>query len=156
MISQARASFVRITPRKVRYVIDLIRSKNVPQAHAILNGSPRRASEIIRKLLNQAVDAAQKNSQINSADLLVSKVLADGGPSMKRFRAASMGRASVIRKRTSHILLELDLINKNQVLPAKPTTKAKTEPKKIVTKTEGQATKTAKKKSPAKKMVGAK
>lgn len=109
MISKASVKFVRISPRKVRYVIDQIRSKTVSQAQAILAGSPRRAGEIVQKLLNQAVDAAQKNSQVSSENLIVSSVMADGGPTMKRFRAASMGRASVIRKRTSHIHLELGL-----------------------------------------------
>ena len=127
MIARASASFVRISPRKVRYVIDLIRSKSVAQAQAVLNGSPRRAGDIVRKLLNQALDAAQKNSQVGAKDLMVSKVLADGGPSMKRFRAATMGRANRIRKRTSHIQLELDLAKKNVALPAKaaPKTPAK-------------------------------
>ena len=120
MISKASVQFIRISPRKVRYVIDLIRKKKVAEAQAILNGSPRRAGEIIKKLLNQAVDAAEKNSQVPSSNLMVSKVLADGGPTMKRFRAASMGRAGVIRKRTSHITLELDLIKKGAVVPAAP------------------------------------
>ena len=124
MIARASASFVRISPRKVRYVIDLIRSKSVPQAQAVLNGSPRRAGSIVRKLLDQAVDAAQKNSQVHAKDLMISKVLADGGPSMKRFRAATMGRANRIRKRTSHIQLELDLAKKNISLPAKAVPKA--------------------------------
>ena len=109
MISKASVNFVRISPRKVRYVIDLIRAKTVTQAHAILNGSPRRAREIVQKLLDQAVDAAKKNSQVDSEQLVISKVLADGGPSMKRFRAATMGRANKIKKRTSHIQIELDL-----------------------------------------------
>lgn len=113
MISKATVKFVRISPRKVRYVIDLIRRKKVAEAQGILSGSPRRAGGIIKKLLDQAVDAAEKNSKIAAKELLVSKVTADGGPSMKRFRAASMGRASVIQKRTSHITLELDLIRKN-------------------------------------------
>ena len=109
MISRAAAKFVRISPRKVRYVIDLIRKKKVKEAEGILIGSPRRAREIVQKLLKQAVDAAVKNSQSNVNHLFISKITADGGPTMKRFRAASMGRASVIRKRTSHITLELDL-----------------------------------------------
>lgn len=109
MISKATVSYARISPRKVRYVIDQIRRKDVPQAWAILSGSPRRASGIVRKLLDQAVDAAEKNSQIPAQDLVVSKVLADGGPTMYRYRAATMGRANIIRKRTSHITLELDL-----------------------------------------------
>ena len=141
MISRASVEFIRISPRKVRYVIDMIRAKSVNQAQAILNGSPRRAGEIVRKLLNQAVDAAEKNSSIDGGNLFVSKVLADGGSTMRRFRAASMGRASIIRKRTSHILLELDVLKKNQVVEPKPA---------------GFASKTAVKKTVQKKMAGAK
>ncbi len=129
MIAKASLQFVRISPRKVRYVIDLIRKKSVSQAHGILNGSPRRAGEIVRKLLNQAVDAAERNSHVNGQNLFVSKVTADGGPTMKRFRAATMGRASVIRKRTSHICLELDLLK-----TTKPMGTAKTAVNKTVTK----------------------
>lgn len=115
MIAKASAKFVRISPRKVRYVIDLIRQKTVPAAQGILNGSPRRAGGILKKLLNQAVDAAKRNSQIEAKDLVISRVTADGGPMMKRFRSMSMGRAGMIRKRTSHIQLELDLRNKNVI-----------------------------------------
>ena len=117
MISKASVDFVRISPRKVRYVIDLIREKSVAEAQAILNGSPRRGAGIVRKLLDQAVDAAEKNSQVPAGNLMISKVLADGGPSMKRFRAASMGRASSFKKRTSHIQIELDLTKKGQQAP---------------------------------------
>ena len=123
MISKASASFVRISPRKVRYVIDLIRAKSVDQAQAILSGSPRRAGGIIQKLLNQAIDAAEKNSQLHAKDLVVSKVLADGGPSMKRFRAATMGRANRIKKRTSHIQIELDLVKGRQAVSPKSVSK---------------------------------
>ena len=119
MISKASVSHVRISPRKVRYVIDLIRAKSVAQAQVILSGSPRRARDIVQKLLNQALDAAQKNSQVGAKDLRISKILADGGPSMKRFRAATMGRANRIKKRTSHIQLELDLAKKNVATPPK-------------------------------------
>ncbi len=153
MISKASVSFTRIAPRKVRYVIDLIRKKSVPQAHAILNGSPRRASGIVRKLLDQAIDAAQKNMNIAATDLMVSKILADGGPSMKRFRAATMGRANRIKKRTSHIQLELDLLKQGVAVPAKPQPKT-------AKKTEAPAApvkKAAKNvKSTNKKLVGAK
>ena len=116
MISKASVHFVRISPRKVRYVIDLIRAKSVPEAQAILNGSPRRARVFVQKLLNQALDAAQRNSQVSAKDLMISKILADGGPSMKRFRAATMGRANRIKKRTSHIQLELDFSKKGKKL----------------------------------------
>ena len=151
MISKARASFVRISPRKVRYVIDQIRAKTVPQAQGILAGSPRRAGEIVRKLLNQAVDAAVKNSHANEASLFISAVYADGGPTMKRFRAMSMGRAGVIRKRTSHIYLELD---SKQPVPAAKTQGAKGAPA-AAAKVKPVKTAAAGKKQD-KKLVGAK
>lgn len=154
MISRAMARFVRISPRKVRYVIDLIRKKPVPQAQAILNAAPRRGAEIVRKLLNQAVDAAEKNSKADPRNLFISKVTADGGPSMKRFRAASMGRASSILKRTSHIYLELDLA-KQKTAPAPPR-----KPSAGAALPKGQPGiemgKKAPKKKEAKKLVGAK
>ena len=143
MISVARADYVRISPRKVRYVIDLIRDKSVPQAQAVLSGSPRRAGGIIQKLLNQALDAAKRNSQIDAKSLYVSKVLADGGPTMKRHRAMSMGRAGVIRKRTSHLIIELDLLKKSGAAPVKASEKIK---EKIISKV----------KTGNKKLVGAK
>ena len=145
MISKASVKFVRISPRKVRYVIDLIRAKKVSEAQGILIGSPRRARDIVMKLLDQAVDAAVKNSQADVKNLFISRVTADGGPTMKRFRAASMGRASTIRKRTSHIHLELDLVKKNMVAasPVKP----------VAGK---PAAKTSPVKKTAKKLVGAK
>ena len=153
MISKASAKFVRISPRKVRYVIDLIRHKSVPQAQGILNGSPRRAGEIVRKLLNAAVDAAEKNSQARAENLVVSKVTTDGRPSMKRFRAASMGRASSILKRTSHIQLELDL-TKKQLVGASPKATSKSSGVKTGPDTHGH--KPAAKKTTHKKLVGAK
>ena len=153
MISKASMNFVRISPRKVRYVIDMIRTKKVREAQAILSGSPRRAGEIIKKLLDAAVDAAEKNSQADVNNLFVSKVLADGGPSMRRFRAASMGRASIIRKRTSHIYLELDLHKKDLVNAAKkPARKTAALP----APTEAKKKTVSKTKTANKKMVGAK
>ena len=73
MISKACVNFIRISPRKVRYVIDLIRAKKVTEARGILIGSPRRARDIIVKLLDQAVDAAVKNSKADVRNLFISK-----------------------------------------------------------------------------------
>lgn len=131
VVSRAVARFVRISPRKVRYVIDLIREKSVPQAIGILNGSPRRATGILQKLLHSALDAAEKNKHLKASQLFISKVTADGGPTMKRFRAASMGRAGVIRKRTSHICLELNQLKKSPAVTtsAEPVLKKKTSKK---------------------------
>ncbi len=147
MIAKASSKFVRISPRKVRYVIDMIREKNVLAAQAILNGSPRRAGGLLQKLLSQAVDAAKRNSQIDVKDLFVSLVTADGGPTMKRFRPMSMGRAGVIRKRTSHIHLELDVRNKNVVKAA---------PNKPLKANRAVTAPVSKKESGKKKLVGAK
>jgi large subunit ribosomal protein L22 len=151
MISKASVSFTRISPRKMRYVIDLVRAKTVPQAQAILAGSPRRGREIVQKLLDAALDAAKKNSQIEADQLMISKILADGGPSMKRFRAATMGRANRIKKRTSHVQLELDLAKKGAIAPSKP---AKASETKSATKHGGFST--GAKKTGSKKLVGAK
>ena len=154
MISKAAAKFVRISPRKVRYVIDLIRKKKVKEAQGILNGSPRRAREIVQKLLNQAVDAAVKNSQSDVNHLFISKITADGGPVMKRFRAASMGRASSIRKRTSHITLELDLAKHQGIVESlKGSKKAKHQAQRPLESSSAKKTST---KKTDKKLVGAK
>ncbi len=153
MISKAKASFIRISPRKVRYVIDLIRTKSVPQARAILSITPRRAGEIVHKLLNSAVDAAVKNSQVEADMLVVSKIYADGGSTMKRFRAMSMGRAGVIRKRTSHIYLELDLA-KGKTLP--PAVKGSAKAAKTKSEPTDKGAMKASSKSGLKKLVGAK
>ncbi len=157
MISKASVKFVRISPRKVRYVIDLIRRKSVREAQGILGGTPRRAGLIVGKLLDQAVDAAQKNSQVAASDLVVSRVTADGGPVMKRFRPMSMGRAGAILKRTSHITLELDLAKRLAGLPAAPKAAGKTATQKTRPSSAPAASKqAASAKKPHKKLVGAK
>jgi hypothetical protein len=103
--------------------------------------------------LNAAVDAAQKNSQVGAQHLFVSKVTADGGPTMKRFRAATMGRASIIRKRLSHIHLELDA--KKGFVPQAPA--GKSAKKTAVTKAApAAAPDKAKTKASEKKLAGAK
>lgn len=154
MIAQASVNFVHISPRKVRYVLDHIRGKSVLQAQAILTGSPRRGAGIVAKLLHQALDAAEKNSQVKGSDLKVSKVLADGGPVMKRFRAMSMGRAGRIRKRTSHIVLELDRIRAGAPVVAPSRTSAEKAPVKKTA--EKPAAKKSSVKPAAKKLAGAK
>lgn len=155
MVSKASVQYVRIAPRKVRYVLDLIRHKSVPQAESLLNGSAMRATGMIQKLLHQAVDAAKRNSHIEAKDLIVSKVLADCGPSMKRFRAGSMGRGMTYVRRSSHIQLELDA-RKGYVAHDKKAAPAKTVAKSVKAQTSGKGEHGAAKKMPAKKMAGAK
>jgi large subunit ribosomal protein L22 len=108
MIAKAEGKFLRITPTKVRLVIDLIRNRSVLEAEAILINLNKRPKELLIKLLKQAV-ANAKVKGFNPTQLYVSKIVCDNGPSWKRFKAAAFGRASPILKRTSHISIELDL-----------------------------------------------
>ena len=105
---RAIARYVRISSRKVRIVIDLIRGKSVREAEAILRYTPKEATEPVLKLLNSAVANAENNLELNRDDLYVAEVYANQGPTLMRFRARARGRASRIRKRTSHITIVLD------------------------------------------------
>lgn len=105
---RAIARYVRISSRKVRIVIDLIRGKSVREAEAIMRYTPKAATEPVLKLLNSAVANAENNLELNRDDLYVAEVYANQGPTLMRFRARARGRASRIRKRTSHITIVLD------------------------------------------------
>lgn len=107
MKTRAVARFVRIAPRKARQVIDLIRGKQVSDAHTILKFTPRFAAEIIGKVLNSAVANAENNHKMNRDRLVVSEAYVDQGPTMKRYMPRAQGRASLIHKRTSHITIVL-------------------------------------------------
>ncbi len=104
----ATAKYIRISSRKVKSVIDLIRGKSVREAEAILRYTPKAATEPVAKLLNSAVANAENNLDMNRDDLYVAEVYANQGPTLMRFRARSHGRASRIRKRSSHITIVLD------------------------------------------------
>ena len=108
MIVRAEAKFLRISPRKVRQVIDLIRHKDVPVAEGILFNINKRPKEYLIKILKSAV-ANAKVKGFNSGQLYISKIICNPGPSWKRFKAAAFGRAAPIKRRTSHIRIELDL-----------------------------------------------
>ena len=110
MLSKAELKFIRLSPTKVRQVIDLIRYKNVREAEAILLNINKRPKEYLIKLLRQAI-ANAKVKGFNADQLFVSRVICDIGPMWKRFKAAAFGRAAPILKRTSHIKIELDLKN---------------------------------------------
>ena len=107
MEAKAQARFVRIAPRKARIVMDLIRGKNVGEAFSILQFVPKRASGIIEKVVQSAVANAEHNYEMNKDDLFVFKAFVDEGPTLKRFRPRAMGRASAIRKRSSHLTVIL-------------------------------------------------
>ncbi|PQP91048.1 50S ribosomal protein L22 [Paenibacillus sp. AR247] len=96
---------MRIAPRKVKLVVDLIRGKQVGEAIAILRHTPKSASLVVEKLLNSAIANAEHNYSMDINSLVVSQVFVNQGPTMKRFRPRAMGRASRINKRTSHITL---------------------------------------------------
>ncbi len=104
----AKVKYIRISSSKVKLVIDLIRGKNVDEALAILANTPKAASSIVEKLLKSAVANAENNQGILRDNLIVAEVFADQGPTLKRFRPRAQGRATRIRKRTSHITIILD------------------------------------------------
>lgn len=103
MEAKAIARQVRIAPRKVRLVVDLIRGKQVGEAIAILAHTPKAASPVVEKVLKSAIANAEHNLELDPNSLVVSQVFVDEGPTLKRFRPRAMGRASRINKRTSHI-----------------------------------------------------
>jgi ribosomal protein L22 len=104
---RAHAKYVRTSARKARLVADHVRGKDVAEARAILAFSPRSVAEDWRKLLNSAVANAEHNHDLVGDDLRVLNATADEGPTLKRFRPRAMGRATPIRKRTSHLSITL-------------------------------------------------
>lgn len=101
----AHARHVRLAPRKVQLVLDLIRGKQVGDAIAILRHTPKSSSPVVEKLLNSAIANAENNFSLDPNKLFISQAYANQGPTMKRFRPRAMGRASSIHKRTSHITI---------------------------------------------------
>jgi ribosomal protein L22 len=106
-VVKAHAKYVRTSARKARLVCDHIRGKSVTEARAILAHTPRAVAEDWEKLLNSAVANAEHNHELLGDDLKILSVTADEGPTLKRFRPRAMGRASAIRKRTSHLSIAL-------------------------------------------------
>lgn len=101
--TQARAKYIRIAPRKVRLVVDLIRGKGIGEAFAILKLTPRGASPVVEKVLRSAVSNAQNNHNMDVDRLFVKEIFVDPGPTLKRFHPRAQGRAYSIMKRTSHV-----------------------------------------------------
>lgn len=104
---RAIVKHVRVSSRKAKLVIDLIRNKGIDEAYGILKYMPRNASEVLYKLLKSAEANAVNNNQLNRDNLFVSEVYAEQGPTLKRIMPRAQGRAFRIRKRTSHITLVL-------------------------------------------------
>lgn len=106
-VVRAQAKYVRTSARKARLVCDNIRGKSVDEARAILAFTPRAAAKDWAKLLNSAVANAEHNHELLGDDLKIAAAYADEGPTLKRFQPRAMGRATKIRKRTSHLTITL-------------------------------------------------
>jgi ribosomal protein L22 len=106
-VVRAQAKYVRTSARKARLVCDNIRGKSVDEARAILAFTPRAVAKDWAKLLNSAVANAEHNHELLGDDLKVAAAYADEGPTLKRFQPRAMGRATKIRKRTSHLTITL-------------------------------------------------
>lgn len=106
----ARARYARVTPMKARRVIDLIRGRGAQEALAILQFAPQAASAPVSKVLASAIANAENNLALDPDTLVVSRAFVDEGPTLKRFRPRAQGRAYRIRKRTSHITVEVEAV----------------------------------------------
>ena len=105
---RAVTRYVRIAPRKARLVTELIKGKPVEEALTMLRFVPKKAARLVDKTLRSAVANAEQNPNIDVDTLYIKRIFVDGGPTMKRWRARAMGRATRIIKRTSHITVVLD------------------------------------------------
>lgn len=134
MRPKAVARYIRMSPYKVRQVLDIVRGKDYAEAVAILSVTPRAAAPVVKKLLNSAAANAENNLSLSKDDLIVAEIFADQGPSLKRMQPRAQGRAFSILKRTSHITVILDVKGADaKAMPqvkadakAKPAAKAKT------------------------------
>ena len=112
MIARAVEKYIRMSPRKARFVIDALRLRTVADALNILAATNRRAAKPLTKAVASAfANAKQVDPTLAEHQVIISRITADGGPVWKRFRPAAFGRAVMIRKDTSHITVELDRAN---------------------------------------------
>ena len=112
---QARATmkYVRSSPRKVRRVVDLIRGQHVMEAQRILRFSPQGATHEVEKLLSSAIANAEQNPGVIADNLVVARAWVDEGPTLKRYRPRAYGRATRVRKRTSHVTVVVESIGED-------------------------------------------
>ena len=103
MEARAIAKYVRMSPSKVKPVCDLVRGKDLNEALTILKFTPGKGAKIVEKVVQSAAANAENNFDMNKDNLYVAEVYANQGPTMKRWRAGSQGRASIILKRMSHV-----------------------------------------------------
>jgi large subunit ribosomal protein L22 len=105
---KAVAKYIRISPRKARLIMNQIRGKKVAEALNLLVFAPQKGAFVLNKLINSAVANAEQNQNMDVDKLYIKRIFADEGPTLRRFRARAMGRATRIRKRTSHLTVILD------------------------------------------------
>ncbi|GAA1552484.1 50S ribosomal protein L22 [Actinomadura kijaniata] len=125
MEARAQARFIRVTPRKARRVVDLIRGLPAAEAQAVLRFAPQAASEPVGKVLASAIANAEHNFKLDSDTLVVSRAWVDEGPTLKRFRPRAQGRAYRINKRTSHITVVVESRDEASAAGGKKTRRAR-------------------------------
>jgi len=113
--SKAKLNYLRMAPRKVRLVADLVRGMNVSEAETQLKFCKKKASKPLLELLNSAVANAENNFGLDKSNLYISKITVNEGPVMKRWKARAQGRADEIHKKTSHVFIGLDQIEKKTI-----------------------------------------
>jgi large subunit ribosomal protein L22 len=106
-IVTAKARYLRISARKLRLVADLVRGQDIAKARTTLSFTPKKGAEIIDKLIASAVANAENNHDMTGDELYIKSIYVNEGPTMKRFRPRALGRAYRIRKRSSHLTVEL-------------------------------------------------
>jgi large subunit ribosomal protein L22 len=146
----AKARFVRVSPRKARRVIDLVRGKHVAEALDILRWAPQAASEPVAKVIASAAANAQNNNGLDPATLVVATVHADDGPTAKRIRPRAQGRAFRIRRRTSHITVVVESRPVKDQRAAQSSRSRRAQASKAAATKEAPAKKAPAKKAPAK------
>lgn len=155
MQARAEAKYIRIAPRKVRLVVDLIRGMSVQEARLQLEFSPKNAAKPVLKVLNSAVANAEHNLNADTKNFHVLSAYVNEGPKFMRFIPRAQGRATPLRKRMSHITIVVGDKNTEAVDKAEKVEKAEVKKeKKVVKKTEGKkvkkSTKSSSKKEKAK------
>ncbi len=108
MVSRSILKFMKVSPKKVRLVLDLVRGKNVEDAFSLLSGLKKKSSPIVAKVLQSAVANASEKGHSETDYLYIKTATASGGPVLKRYKARAMGRATPRKKRMSHITIELE------------------------------------------------
>ena len=147
-LTPVKLRYLRIAPRKVRLVADLIRGKMVNEAQTILNFTVKRATHPLLKLLKQGVANAKDIFKTEQSDLYISEIKVDEGPKLKRWRARARGRAFEIKKRTSHVTLTLNTIEGRKLKKKKKKKEKTAFVKTMIAKKEKETEKITKTKRP--------